>query len=578
MTAVPALEDLSTTPVVAATPVTRTVRAWLPWTTLGVAAVLFAVGVRTIPSAGASQWGLLAVASPAYGASILVVAIGFAIAVRRSNMQAAVAATLLMIVVQRLPRSITTDLPMYAWTYKHLGVVDYIAHAHTLARDVDIYNGWPGLFALTAWFSDLTGVSAISIAHWYTPLFHVAFAILVYGVARCWALRPLSAITATFLVATLNWVEQDYFSPQATTMLFAAGIFALMGLSRSRPVGTTLIIVLFAAGTVTHQLTPYWLLLVIGTLVVTKRMKPWWIVIPLTGILIAYLIYNWDQASQYTLFSSNVLKNADTNIPTVGVLGQRITSGGVRSLSACIWIATALVLLLRWRRKQPFWSLGVLALSPMLILGGQNYGGEAVFRVFLYSLTGCCLVLAPVVVSAIQGTVRRYGGALSVLLLATGLSAQGYTGSWYANVMPKLQVETATVVLGQAELPAYLTAVAPVWPERSSFRYVDYARFNAHYDGLMINATNLAGRHFNTQADYDQFVYALDSHPDASTYLIITDQMQVYSWYFGILPWDALPNLKERLNQDTKRWAPFYDGQGITVFVHKIDTAELSGN
>jgi hypothetical protein len=503
------------------------------------------------------------------------VAIGFAIAARRSNARAAVAATLLMIIVQRLPRTVTTDLPMYAWTYKHLGVVDYISHSHDLARDVDIYNGWPGLFALTAWFSDLTGLSATTIAHWYTPMFHVAFAILVYGVARSWGLPTMSAITAVFLVSTLNWVEQDYFSPQATTMLFAAGILILVGLSRHRPLGTTLIIQLFAAGTVTHQLTPYWLLMVIGALVVTRRMKPWWIVIPLAALLVAYLLYNWDQASQYTLFSSDVLKNADTNIPTVGVLGQRVTSAGVRSLSACIWIVTALVLLLRWRRKQPFWPMAVLALSPMLILGGQNYGGEAVFRVFLYSLTGCCLVLAPVLLVALQGSARRCGGALVALLVATGLSAQGYTGSWYANVMPRVQVETARVVLGQAELPAYLTAVAPVWPERSSFRYVDYARFNPHYDGLMINAVNLAGRHFDTDSDYEQFVYALDSHADASTYLIITDQMQVYSWYFGILPWDALPNLKERLKRDTKRWAPFYDGLGITVFVHKLDTADL---
>jgi hypothetical protein len=554
-----------------------TTRWWPAWLLLGTAAVLFVCGERTIPDAVPSQFGLLAVASPAYGISILLVAIGFAVAVRQSNMQAAIVAIALMIVVQRLPRLIATDLPMYAWTYKHLGVVDYIQHSHILARDVDVYNGWPGLFALTAWFSDLTGIPPTSIAHWFTPLFHAAFAILVYGAARAWRLAPMTAVTATFLVSTLNWVEQDYFSPQAMTMLFVAGILMVVGLSRDRPVGTVLLIVLFAAATVTHQLTPYWVLLLIGLLVVSRKMKPWWIVFPLGAMLIAFLVYNWDSASQYTLFSSNVLKNTESNVPTVGVLGQRLTSAGIRAMSVGIWATTAVVLLVRWRRKQEFWVLGLLALSPMMILGGQSYGGEAVFRVFLYSLIGCCLVLAPVLVSMLQGGLKPYLAGLTALLVATALSAQGYTGSWYANVMPKAQVDTAKTVLAQAELPSYLTAVAPVWPERSTWRYVDYARFNKRFDGLMINAANLAGRHFDSEQDYEEFVRALGSRPDASTYLIITDQMRVYSWYFGILPWDALPNLKEWLKRDTERWEPFYDGQGITVFLHKVDTSTLSG-
>lgn len=550
---------------------------WLPWLLLGISAALFVYGERTIPAAGPSQWGLLAEASPAYALSILLVAASFAVAVRYNNIRAAAVATFLMIVVQRLPRSIATDMPMYSWTYKHLGVVDYIQHSHSLARDVDIYNGWPGLFVLTAWFSDLTGVSPTDIAHWFTPAFHVAFALLVFGIARAWGLSPLTAVTATFMVVTFNWVEQDYYSPQATVMIFVAGILALVGLSRERPVGVWLIIILFAAATITHQLTPYWVLLAIGLLAVAGKVKPWWIVIPLAVMLVAFLLYNWQQASVYGLFSGNIAENIQRPIPTAGVLGQRFTSGCIKTLSVVMWATTALVLLWRWRKKQPLWALGVLSLSPMLIVAVQSYGGEAVFRVFLYSLTGCCVVLAPLLVDSLQARRGRYVAGLAALLIATGCSAQGNTGSWYANLMPKEQVETAKIVLGQAELPAYLTAVAPVWPERASWRYVDYARFDRGFDALMIQATFLAGRHFDTDEDYAEVVKALESRPHASTYLIMTDQMRVYSWYFGILPWDALPNLKERLMSDPQRWQPFYDGQGITVFVHKVDTDKLNG-
>jgi hypothetical protein len=545
-------------------------RRWLPWLTLALGLVLFVYGERTIPAAQASQWGLLAVASPAYGVSILLVTVGFVAAVRQSNFRAAVAAIALMLVVLRLPTSIATDMPMYSWTYKHLGVVDYIQHAHSLARDADIYNAWPGTFALTAWFADLTGVPPVSIAHWFTPVFHALFTWASYGVASAWGLKPMQKVTAAFLVMTLNWVLQDYFSPQATTVFLAAGILALVGLSQDRPIGAWLILIIFAAAAITHQLTPYWLLALIGILVVSRRMKPWWIVFPMAAILAGMLAYNWETVSQYSLFSDSIARNVTGNIPTVGTMGQRVTSVLVRTLSASMWVSTALVLLYRWRKKQPFWRLGVLSLSPMLILAGQDYGGEAVFRVFLYSLIGCCIVLAPVIVTALQAGGWRFRAAAAAVLVATGLAAQGATGGWYANVMPKVQVETATAVLSQAELPSYLTAIAPVWPERTTWRYVNFAKFSRNYDALMIQATELARLHFDTPQDYSRLTRRLAGRGDASTYLIMTDQMRIYAWYYGILPWDAFPNLKKRLYNDPTRWEPFYDGQGITVFLHRV--------
>ncbi len=43
--------------------------------------------------------------------------------------------------------------PHYAWVYKHIGVVRYL-EAHGKANTkIDIYNRWPGFFALAAVFS-----------------------------------------------------------------------------------------------------------------------------------------------------------------------------------------------------------------------------------------------------------------------------------------------------------------------------------------------------------------------------------------------------------------------------------------
>jgi hypothetical protein len=330
------------------------------------------------------------------------------------------------------------------------------------------------------------------------------------------------------------------------------------------------IVVLYAAVTISHQLTPFWLLLAVGLLVVSKRMRPWWIVPILAAISISFLLYNFDQVDEYTLFSGNVVDNAKSNVPTVGSIGQRVTSAGVRVLSGAVWLSTAVVLLARLRKRQPFFALGVLALSPMLILGGQSYGGEAIFRVFLYSLVGCSIVLAPVLTGMLHSNRLRAGLTSALLVVATTLSAQGYFGAWFANVMPRAQVDASQSVLAEADFPAYLTVAAPVWPQRSTWRYVEYARFNDHFDDPMIFAANLVGSHFDSDKDYQKFIESMGSRHDASTYLVFTEQMRLYAWYFGILPLDALPNLKSRIRQDP-RWEMVHDDQGVTIFLHKVE-------
>jgi hypothetical protein len=540
------------------------------WPVLGLCAAAFAYGVTTIRSAAISDYGLLAAASPMYALSILLAGTGFAIAIRRRNFTAAVSATVLMIAVQRLPGSIATDTPIYAWTYKHLGVVEYIQHEHILARGVDVYAGWPGVFAVTAWFSDLTGVPPVAIAHWFTVCFHLAFAALAYAAARAWGLVPLTAATAMFIADSLNWIGQDYYSPQALAMFFAAALFILVGLSRTKPVGVPLTILLFAAETITHQLTPPWVLMAISTLAFTRSVKPWWIVIPLAAIFFGFLLYNLDEVAKNAgMFSFNIFDNSKSVAPA-GTVGQRLTSVGNKFLSGSVWVATVVTLLVRWRKKQPFWALGVLALSPFGVLFGQNYGNEAIYRVFLYSLLGCSLVLAPVVVAVLQGALTRSFCGWVVVLAAVALSAQGYLGVWFTDVISKGDIDESRELFDRVEFPAYLQTVSPFWPERVTWRYVDYARFSKNYDEPVIFVNDLQGSPFNTDDDYKRFRDLIDAHPDATTYLVFTEQMRKFSAYYGYLRPDGFQNLKARLARDPS-WILFRDVNGVTIYEHRVE-------
>lgn len=539
-----------------------------PWVVLMLCAGCFIHGVQTIPASAFSQFGLLAGASPTYAMSIVLAALGFGIAIRQRNAPAAVAAIVAMVICQRLPRAISTEAPMYAWTYKHLGVVDHVQQSHSLAHGVDVYNGWPGLFAVTAWLSDLTGVEPIDIAHGFTPVFCLALASVVYAAARAWQLTRDQSLMASFLVVTLNWVEQDYFAPQAFAILLTAGIILLVGLSRNRPAGTVALVILFAAVAISHQLTPYWVLGAACLLIVGRQLKPWWIVLPMGAALAAVLLYNVDVVSQYTLFSSDVTGNARTNgTGHTGMTGQVVASWVMRLLTAGLWGTTAVVLLVRWRRRQPVWALGVLALSPILILGGQNYGGEAVFRVFLYSLIGCAFVLSPVLVSGLRARKGMCGPTLVAILLVTAMAAQASAANWYTNLISDPQVAASEEVLRGNVFPAYVTPLVPVWPERSTGYYVRFAEYTDTYDHSMMFLPGMRGRSFASERDYQQFMSVVTGR-DRPTYLVLSEPMRAYGAYFGLFPADAVANLRSHVSTDP-RWEVVDERPGAWVYLYQ---------
>lgn len=538
---------------------------------LGTAGVLWVGCLPALANAGISEFGLLVSGSPLFVVAIVLVASAMAVALRRGLVGAALAATIGMVAVQRLTPTLITEVPMYSWTYKHIGVVDYLQTHGELARGVGVYHDWPGVFAATAWFCDLTGLSPIALAHWWTPLYHLIMVGLVIAVARAWGQSRLTSVTAAFLVETLNWVAQDYFSPQATVMALGLGIFVVFGLSRRRPALTPVALLLFAAVVVSHQLTPYWLTLVALLLVLTRNLRPWWLPVAMGVMTLAMLWLNYDSVSHFTLFSADVVGNAQSNVPTKGVFGRQVTSLIIRGMSMGLWVTAAICAFRDRRAHRPVMARAVLAFSPFVILGAQSYGGEAIFRIFLYALPGCALLIAPHLVGVMRATTRglrslfRRTVATIAVVIAALASAQSYYGGWFANLMTREQVLYADYLLKEAPLPSYLMVAAPSWPERVNGRYVDFARFRTGYDYPMVYAAKLIGSDFTADADYQTFNEVVAGRTGGPTFLIISDQMEIYDWYFGLLPEGALDNLADRMRRDPA-WAQIYTTDSFVVF------------
>src|SRR5262249_22318037 len=118
--------------------------------------------------------------------------------------------------------------PHYAWVYKHVGVSRFLGVNHTPDLNADIYNRWPGFFALTAVFSDLTGVSnPIVYAGWSEVFFALLQAFLIRSAVRMWVEDDRVADGAALLFLLGNWVAQGYFSPQALDFTLALALASL---------------------------------------------------------------------------------------------------------------------------------------------------------------------------------------------------------------------------------------------------------------------------------------------------------------------------------------------------------------
>ncbi len=525
--------------------------------------------------------GLLFAASPLFAVSLVLCALAFLVAVGGRRHGLAALALGASVVLTRLPTAVAVSLPLYSWTYKHFGVIDYVTTYGHLDHGVDIYHSWPGMFTLFAWVNELTGTNSFQLALWFTPIYQLALTAAIYVMARAWRLGRGPALVAAFIAHTANWVAQDYFSPQAVAMLLAVGVLALLAHSGKgrRAIGTPhpaavwVALPIYAGVVVSHQLTPFWLMIVIGAGCVFGQIRPRWVMLVFAATVIGWTALNYDVVSSYgSIFHfdpmGNVARNVNGGNPSDG---QRLTSLAGRITTISTWLVTGVVLLLRWRRREQrrlTLTLAALALGSFTVLLGQSYGGEAVFRVFLYSIPGCALVIAPAVERWLTGRARwgRAGRLAAVvsLLLLTGAAAQAFYGAWFANRVDQDALEASVWIVEKAPADSMVLALAPGAPGRVVARYTEFVRNNRDFDGGVDAWDGWLGTDFK-DGRVDEMTEAMlgDNHP---TYAVITAQMKVYNAYYGLFPPGAIERFENQLLANP-HWHTLVHTPSLTVLV-----------
>jgi hypothetical protein len=404
---------------------------------LVVAASLWLVALRTTDLTDIGSYGLLSALPVTFYLALGVLTAGFLAGVRRgaSGRLLALYLVLFVAVVHASPVLLYGTL-RYAWAWKHVGVVDYFMRTHAIDSHLSflpVYQNWPGFFGLSTALTEAVGLrSALSFAAWAPPVFELL------NLAALWVLFGALTddrrvrFTACWFFLIANWVGQNYFAPQAFVyFLYLASIGIVLNSLSKRPAapriarklvaplratalkvspaavtpstwGTVGVLsVMFAAVATSHPLTPIVLTAALVGLAVFGVLR-----IRMLPVLMAAMTIGWFMTGARTYYSANTSSifkgfgsfgtNVSSNLVQLSHVeeSQRIISQAGRLQVGFVALLAVVGLVRRIRRGSWDAAALVLLVSPVVILVGGNYDGEALFRVFLFALPFAAFFMA----------------------------------------------------------------------------------------------------------------------------------------------------------------------------------------
>ena len=411
---------------------------------LGLAGIAaFFASLRHVPLSQMNGLGLLSVLPRGALAGVVILALSFILALALPRQRPVMLAAQLAALVICLD-GVTTFIepePRFPTSYQIAGFIQYISSTGHATPGLAAYFSWPGFFALVSMVAGAAG------AHGLLGLMRVwpmmidllclpPFFLLMRNLRIPWRARWVAGL----LFTVGNWVGQDYFSPQSFNYVLYLVFLAILvnwfteprlsahphvivsGLNRlhrrifgivrpgelsPKPASTgqrafllTILIAIFAVSTMSHQLTPFYLVGAAAALVLVRRST-------LRGlpVLLGVILIGWISFAAVDYWSGHM-----SNIfGGIGNLGANLTSsvGGRLMGSTAVHLVTlhgregvaativglAVLGLLR-RRLKGFDDRVLLALfcMPVLSIGLQSYGGEMALRIYLFLLPAACIL------------------------------------------------------------------------------------------------------------------------------------------------------------------------------------------
>jgi hypothetical protein len=581
-------------------PPVRGQRLWARLIPLVVGLAAWGYGISKVHTESISPYGLLASANVWYFLGLALLLGGGLVELLSATPRAWLLITyllaLMIVIYATVP--ILFKVPEYEWVYKHIGIIQSFTTYGKITDPSNIYDQWPALFTTVAAVSGLAKVGPLEFTAWGPLSFELADAVLLLGIFRMLTVNRRAAYLALFLYeGFIAWVGQDYLSPQAFAYLLWLGIATIIlrwllvpprdQFVREEPVGRVrrlrsrlltgmprpdevsprerglafaVVIVLYFAIVAAHQLTPYLVIVQVGGLVVVLGVL--WRGWRLTALLIVlagvFLLPRYGLiASQYGgLFSGGNAVNNASGIQGPNY-GAHEFSGKVVDILGVLLYLPAVVSILRHRR-----SLGqvaipaVLAFTPFFVVFGQDYGGEAIYRVYLFSAAWCTILLANALIQIRVMAWRRV--LISCTWIATVLMGmQGNYASLSVDGFTSQDLSASLWLYAHAPRGSLWVLAANDFPSLEAPDYPDF--------GLLVlpDSPGVPGLDWLTNPNVTAVDKWIADQHSPNTYVIFTRRENAYAVYYDS---PAGMGSLENAVAHAPGWTPVYHNVDATIY------------
>lgn len=420
--------------------------------------VLWAISLQDVRVENMTDLGLISVLPALFWISLALLTVGFALVLAdaRTYLGWLIAYVLALILVLHATPVLIYPTLRYSWAWKHVSIIDYLVRHGAVDPDggeLAAYHQWPGFFAFNAFLVRLAGIeSTLHYAEWAPVFFNAAMLIPLMLLYRLVTHNRQLLWGALWVFYSCSWVGQDYFSPQATAFLLYLVVVAIVlrRFSRTRTptrhsggdvpappppatpkrhriAWTVLLVPLMLAVASTHQLTPLMMLAALGVIVLLRRYRNFGLLVVAVVIVVA-----WNSTVARPLLESRLheliaglgrlRENATGGFVDLGeaARGQVIVAWADRILSAGVWVLAFLGAWLRPGLRRAGFPVLLLAVAPLPFFAAGNYGGEIIFRVYLFALPATAFFAAAVLLPIRKRWVGVLGTPLLFLLMITG--------------------------------------------------------------------------------------------------------------------------------------------------------------
>ena len=599
---------------------TRNILEW-GWelAVFGVAVTFWGFSLPAIDYRHISDYGLIASLPVTFFVSLGLLTTGFCLLLRRVSPPTFLLLlyTLALIFVVHGTTALVYETPRYSWTYKHIGVAAYIQANGSVNPTIDIYHNWPGFFALSAFFTDLAGLgSALDFAAWAQVFFNLLYLgpllMIFKSLSPNWRLVWLG----TWFFYITNWTGQDYYSPQATAYFFHLAFLGLIltyfkvkelpsptamkrwllfkplanlfhkllkwawpdtpgqenlhpGQEITLKIG---LILIFGVIVATHQLTPFISLADVTVLVIFQFCKLRRLPVLMTVMMAGWLFYMADPflKSNGLVFKHHFLDffaNLDSNTVNISnaTPGHAFISLVARGMTVALFLLAIGGGLRRLHAGHRDLKVALLAVAAFPMFLVQDYGGEMIYRVYLFSLPWLAFLAASFFLPGKKpdGKSQRpsWKASFSVLLVSL-LLLTGFSTVYYGNERMNNY--------SQAELTAarYLYQTAPTGSilikVNFSFPYKFEPNYNQYVEFAMVNDPNEIHQGY-VITDVEDIVNLVTEFKYPAGYVVFSRSQREYAELSGVvsLPW--VDQLENQIRRSTY-FQLVYSNQDVQIF------------